>query len=374
MMMTMTKNRWFTWMSLAFALTAGLVGCSALDERQRQFIFNPTISRWGHNPDLQDVWIPFTSRLTSEPVRMHALWRGDAPALISPKQPVMLYLHGARWDVWASRTRIERLHDMGFAVLAIDYRGFGKTTSGRREGSSPSNTLPSESMAYEDAMAAWNWLSNRFPKNKRYIYGHSLGGAIAIDLASKVNNESGTIVEGTFSSVRDVFATTHWGWLPIGPLLTQRFESIDKVQRIGSPLLVVHGSDDEVIKPELGERLYDAASAPKEFIMVKGGNHHNASSLGFEQYQKALKDLFGIHPPPTVDPALAGGEAASPLQGVAAKVAAMGTQPALNEPARLRAETKRPLKSVGGKPPAVKPVATPVASEPRVRSAATSNS
>lgn len=295
MMMTTIARRWAAWMLLALLAVAGLIGCSALDERQRQFIFNPGISRWGHGDmDLKDVWIPFTSRLTSESVKMHGLWLGDAPAMLGTKQPVVLYLHGARWDVWASRTRISRLHDMGFAVLAIDYRGFGKTTSGLSEGSTPSNTLPSESMAYEDAQAAWNWLAERFPKQPRYIYGHSLGGAIAIDLASKVNDERGTIVEGTFSSVRDVFATTNWGWLPIGPLLTQRFESIDKVRRIGSPLLVVHGSDDEIIKPILGERLYAAANSPKRFIMVEGGNHHNTSSVGMEQYSKALK-LSLIH-------------------------------------------------------------------------------
>ena len=150
MMMTTIARRWAAWMLLALLAVAGLIGCSALDERQRQFIFNPGISRWGHGDmDLKDVWIPFTSRLTSESVKMHGLWLGDAPAMLGTKQPVVLYLHGARWDVWASRTRISRLHDMGFAVLAIDYRGFGKTTSGLSEGSTPSNTLPSESMAYE---------------------------------------------------------------------------------------------------------------------------------------------------------------------------------------------------------------------------------
>lgn len=359
-------------MLLAFALAAGLIGCSALDERQRQFIFNPTISRWGHNPELQDVWIPFASRLTAESVKLHALWLGDAPAMAESRQPVMLYLHGARWDVWASRTRIERLHEMGFAVLAIDYRGFGKTTSGLREGSSPSNTLPSESMAYEDALAAWNWLAEKFPSQKRYIYGHSLGGAVAIDLASKVGDEAGTVVEGTFSSVRDVFATTHWGWLPIGPLLTQRFESIDKVRRVGSPLLVVHGSDDEVIRPELGERLYAAATSPKKFVMVDGGNHHNASSLGFGQYQQAMRELFGLQPPPApVEAAAApppgdGAGAASPaLAQVPASVAAMSEPTRAGvRPAGMRAETKRPVRQA----------ATAASSDLRARSAATGSS
>ncbi|MFT4193001.1 MAG: alpha/beta fold hydrolase [Comamonas sp.] len=346
-------------MSLAFMLTAGLIGCSALDERQRQFIFNPAISTWGHNPEFQDVWIPFTSRLTDQPVKMHALWLGDAPALLDPQQPVALYLHGARWDVWASRARIERLHEMGFAVLAIDYRGFGKTTSGLR-GASRSNTLPSESMAYEDAMAAWEWLAEKLPRNKRYIYGHSLGGAIAIDLASKVSDEAGTLVEGTFSSVRDVFATTHWGWLPVGPLLTQRFESIDKIRHIDSPLLIVHGSDDDVIKPELGERLYAAAISPKRFVMVEGGNHHNATSLGFAQYQTALRELFGIQPPtPPVVEAAADAHAALPAADAGEQSARDATQAEETDKADA---------------PLLRQAATSAANAPRARSAATDNS
>ena len=83
MMMTTIARRWAAWMLLALLAVAGLIGCSALDERQRQFIFNPGISRWGHGDmDLKDVWIPFTSRLTSESVKMHGLWLGDAPAML----------------------------------------------------------------------------------------------------------------------------------------------------------------------------------------------------------------------------------------------------------------------------------------------------
>jgi fermentation-respiration switch protein FrsA (DUF1100 family) len=109
-----------------------------------------------------------------------------------------------------------------------------------------------------------------------------------------VDDESGTIVEGTFTSIPDVASSMKWGWLPIGPLITQRFEAASRVDKIGSPLLVVHGSDDSTIKPELGRKLFDAAVQPKAFVLVEGGSHFNTNSVGQSQYRKALAQLFSI--------------------------------------------------------------------------------
>ncbi|MEP6826234.1 MAG: alpha/beta fold hydrolase, partial [Ramlibacter sp.] len=195
-----------------------------------------------------------------------------------------LYLHGARWNVVGSAPRIRRMQELGFSVLAIDYRGFGKSTAG----------LPSEEMAYEDARAAWDWLAARYPERPRYVFGHSLGGAIAIDLASKVDDEQGTIVEGTFTSIADVASSMKWGWLPVGPLITQRFDSQSKVSRIGSPLLVVHGGSDSLIDSALGRRLFDAAHGKKHFLLVEGGSHYSTMTVGHAKYREALAELFSL--------------------------------------------------------------------------------
>jgi uncharacterized protein len=149
-------------------------------------------------------------------------------------------------------------------------------------------------MAYEDAYATWQWIAKNYPEQPRYIFGHSLGGAIAIELASKVDDEKGTIVEGTFTSIPDVAATMAWGWLPVGPFITQRFESLKKVGRIGSPLLVVHGDNDSLIKPALGRKLFEAAAEPKKFVLVEGGSHHNTNAVGQAAYRVALAEMFGI--------------------------------------------------------------------------------
>ena len=106
--------------------------------------------------------------------------------------------------------------------------------------------------------------------------------------------DRGTIVEGTFTSIPDVVSTFKWGWLPVSPLITQRFESIRKVADIGSPLLVVHGSDDSLIRPALGRQLYEAAREPKQFVLVEGGSHHNTNSVGQRQYREAVASLFHL--------------------------------------------------------------------------------
>ncbi|MCU0921147.1 MAG: lysophospholipase [Burkholderiaceae bacterium] len=272
---------WATLLTLSL-----LAGCATLDEKQREWVFQPSKQSWWGGASaaegMQDVWIEFASRESSEPVRLHGLWlpqpRTDAPLL--------LYLHGARWDVRSSAHRMRRMHELGFAVLGIDYRGFGQST----------DTLPSESMAYEDARAAWDWLARQKPGVPRYVFGHSLGGAIAVQLASQVDDEAGVLVEGSFTSVPDVVSSFKWGWLPVGPFITQRFDAGSRVDQLGSPLLVVHGSHDSLIQPQLGRALYERAREPKRFVLVEGGSHHNTNAVGQAQYRDSVAELFGLQP------------------------------------------------------------------------------
>jgi alpha-beta hydrolase superfamily lysophospholipase len=285
----MTRRHLLANLACALAVSAALSGCATLDEKQRAWIFQPGDRSWGGltSEGLEDVWIEFPSRVSGQGARLHGLWLAAADEATRPDAPVLLYLHGARWNVTGSTPRIRRMQELGFSVLAIDYRGFGRSSAG----------LPSEATAGEDARAAWDWLAARYPQRPRYIFGHSLGGAIAIELATAVNDERGTIVEGTFTSIPDVVSTMKWGWLPIGGLITQRFESVKRVPSVGSPLLVVHGSDDSVVKPELGRQLYEAARGPKEFVLVPGGSHFNTNAVGQVQYREALHRLFGLDSP-----------------------------------------------------------------------------
>jgi alpha-beta hydrolase superfamily lysophospholipase len=271
--------------ALLAALALGLqAGCASLDERQRGWIFQPSDRTWAGGlaaaEGMEEVWIPFRSTVDATDVRLHGLWLPQPDA----RAPVLLYLHGARYDVRGSAPRMRRLHALGFSVLGVDYRGFGKSTP----------ALPSEAMAAEDARAAWQWLAQQHPQARRFIFGHSLGGAIGVNLASQVGDEAGLIVEGSFTSIPDVVSTFRWGWLPVSPLITQRFDAASRVADIGSPLLVVHGSRDSLIPPRLGQQLYERAREPKRFVLVEGGSHHNTNAVGQGQYREALQALFGL--------------------------------------------------------------------------------
>jgi uncharacterized protein len=270
---------------LLLLLAAGaLAGCATLDERQREWIFQPSDRTWWGGlqaaEGMQEVWIDFASQESGEPVRLHALWAPQPKA----DAPVLLYLHGARYDVRGSAHRMRRLQSLGFAVLGVDYRGFGQSTK----------VLPSETLAYEDAAAAWAWLAREHPQRERYVFGHSLGGAIAVHLASRQDDVRGLVVEGSFTSIPDLIRHFKWGWLPVGPLITQRFEAGEHIRKVRAPVLVVHGASDSLVPPELGRALFDRAPQPKRFVLVEGASHHNANAVGLPQVREAMAELFGM--------------------------------------------------------------------------------
>ena len=262
-----------------------LAACGQLAQKERELTFRiePGTASWysGLPDGLIESAIPVTSDGRTE--HLHAWWwpaaRKDAPAL--------LYLHGARWNLTGHLFRIEQLREFGFSVLAIDYRGFGKSHGG----------LPSEDTVYEDAQAAWRHLTELQPDPaRRYIYGHSLGGAVAVDLATRVQatQAAGLIVESSFTTLADIARSFSYRWLPVQLLLTQKFDSVDKIGRVKMPVLIVHGADDKYVAPRFSEALYAAAPpGKKRLLMVEGGTHNNAMRVGRTAYREALQDLFG---------------------------------------------------------------------------------
>jgi alpha-beta hydrolase superfamily lysophospholipase len=297
---------------LAVLVVGGLsTGCTTLEEKERELTFRAQKADAGWfvsvPESVQDVYLPVSSK--PDAPRIHAWWWPDA----NPDAPVVYYLHGVRWNLTGNLRRIEQWRQMGFAVFAIDYRGFGKSDG----------DLPSEQMVYEDADAGWQWLVRRQPDpSRRVIYGHSLGGAVAIDLAARLAEGApgegpqarGLIVESSFTTLADAAAEITYGWLPTNLILTQKFDSIRKIRQVDMPVLVVHGAGDRFLPSRFSEALYRAAPGPKKrLLLVENGSHNNSLWVGNGEYKRAVSELFELR-----DPAPAAG-AAPALSPVAAR-------------------------------------------------------
>lgn len=262
--------RWIL-ISLSLLLAAALVGGGIwLDRWQRATIFSVELgdASWAREaPSGTEVFDLAVGN--GETVRA---WYMPSPV---PDAPTVLYLHGSRWNLNSSVFRMERWLDMGVSMLAIDYRGFGE--------SSP--RLPSQGSALEDARLAMQELVRRQPyAAKRFVYGHSLGGAIAVDLASEANTPefAGLILESTFTSIRDMIATSRWSHIPgLKWLVTQPFDSVAALPQVKVPVLLIHGTSDRVIPHEMSDTLLAAAAtrpdARQELVKIEYASHSGAS-------------------------------------------------------------------------------------------------
>jgi alpha-beta hydrolase superfamily lysophospholipase len=273
-------------LAVVLGLGGAFAGCASLDEWQRQAIFNPARDnpRWFSEPitgtEEYDLTLPNGHRVH--------VWH-IAQGKDARDAPTVLYLHGARWNMNGSVFRIARWHELGFNVLAMDYRGFGRST----------DLLPSEETAAEDARLAFEELKRRQPDaSRRYLYGHSLGGALAVDLASRELREdpnavAGVIIESTFTSIPDVVRGMKWGWVPgIGLAVTQPFDSVSKIRDVRAPLLVLHGTSDNVVPHTMADTLYAAAgSREKKLVKIEGGTHSGSSRTGGSVYRQAVLDF-----------------------------------------------------------------------------------
>jgi hypothetical protein len=164
------------------------------------------------------------------------------------------------------------LRQLGLSLLAFDYRGYGE-----------SDGVPSEQGLYRDVDAAYRFLreTRGVPADRIVIFGHSLGSAVAIDLASR-HPAAGLIVEGALTSATDR-GRELYPYIPIRWIARSRFSSIDKVSGITVPKLFLHAAGDDVIPPAHGRRLFEAAPQPKTFVDLHGG-HGDAFDVDSVQY------------------------------------------------------------------------------------------
>jgi uncharacterized protein len=178
------------------------------------------------------------------------------------------------------------LRQLGLNLLAFDYRGYGE-----------SGGTPSEAGLYRDAEAAYRYLTNQLgvPASRIVLFGHSLGSAVAVDLASRVPS-AGLIVEGAFTSATER-GQELYPYIPVRWIAKSRFNSVDKISRMTVPKLFLHATRDEVIPLAHGRRLYEAASPPKTFVELQGG-HGDAFDVDSANYFGSIERFLTSLPGP----------------------------------------------------------------------------
>ncbi|MFH0881139.1 MAG: alpha/beta hydrolase [Lentisphaerota bacterium] len=207
---------------------------------------------------------------------LHGWWIPCANAV-----GTMIYCHGNAGNISDRAWMMADLHRLGVNLFIFDYRGYGK-----------SKGIPTEKGTYRDARAAYEVVRARYEDSEQppiIVYGHSLGGAVAVQLACD-KPVRGLVVESTFSSTVDM-GHFLYPMLPVDLLLHFRYDSISKIKNLRIPKLFSHGRPDQTVPFELGKKLFEAACEPKQFVELPGG-HDDVAWMDSREYWDALKNFI----------------------------------------------------------------------------------
>jgi fermentation-respiration switch protein FrsA (DUF1100 family) len=193
----------------------------------------------------------------------------------------LLWCHGNAGNITDRLDNLAKLTKLPVNIFIFDYRGYG-----RSQGS------PDEKGIYLDAEAAYDYLTSRkdVEQDKIILFGRSLGGAVAVDLATK-RPCAGLILESTFTSAKDM-AKSAFGFIPVYWIIKTKLNSIDKISKIRVPILFLHGTEDRTVPIKLGRRLYEAANGLKEFYQIQGADHNDTYIIGGQPYFDKLFEFI----------------------------------------------------------------------------------
>jgi uncharacterized protein len=279
----MNDQRSAIWRDASRAICAAFIVfvllCVYLWARQAHFIFFPEaeirFTPADYGLKFEETWF------TVEGEKLYGWWMQGAT------EKVLLYLHGNGVNIGVNAEHAARFQSLGMSVLLVDYRGYG-----RSEGA-----FPSEQSVYADAEAMWKHLvkDRGIEPRNIFIYGHSLGSAIGIELALRHPNAAGLIVESAFTSIRDMAKRDLlFRAVPVSLILTQRFASISKIARLKLPVLFLHGSHDTLVPFSMSQRLYEAANEPKRVVLLAGGDHIDSAAAAPRQFMEAIRDFASL--------------------------------------------------------------------------------
>ena len=264
---------------------AYIASCILLFFLQTRLLFQPTptIAKTpdAFNIPYQEVWLPVKAR-SRKIEKLHGWW---LPAANRQSLGTLLYLHGRGLNIGANIAQSYRFRQLGFSVLLIDYRGYG-----RSQGS-----FPSEYRVYEDAETAYNYLvkQRQLLPSQILFYGHSMGGAVAIELAIRHPEAAGLIVHNSFTSMVDMVENNaYMRFFPVRLLLTQRFDSLAKVKSLRMPILFVHGIADPFVPATMSKKLYASSPESKKILLVPNARHNNGDAFFKNpEYRQTIVDF-----------------------------------------------------------------------------------
>lgn len=242
---------------------------------ERMFLYFPT-RELEANPSGVGLAFQDLNMLTEDRVKLHGWFVPSTHA-----RTTLLIFHGNAGNISHRLPWIEILHDLPAHVLIVDYRGYGK-----------SEGTPFEEGLYLDAWAAYAWWARERATlgEKLVLIGESLGGAVAIDLATRTM-PAGLIVQSTFTSAREMARTV----FPLGflqPLARVRYDSASKILQVKCPKLVIHGTADEIVPLRMGEDIFRLASDPKWFYPVQGASHNDLVWEAGPEYSVRLRSFL----------------------------------------------------------------------------------
>jgi len=236
-----------------------------------RFIFSSSEDSVG-TPDnarlkYEDVWFK-----ASDGVQLHG-WYIPAGA----DRPLALVFHGNAANITHRVPQLLYLHRLGLSLFVFDYRGFGV---------SKGQPLDEDDL-YKDARGALDYLRNRgWTPDRMIFFGHSMGAAVAMQIALETP-PAGVVLEAPFTSLRDIARETApvtytlFGWWSIG----DRFDNLEKIQKLTRPLLIFHGDRDRIVPPEMSLRLFSRAREPKTLRLIAGAHHSDAFQVDEETYR-----------------------------------------------------------------------------------------
>lgn len=227
-------------------------------------------------PDVVGLAYEDVALQTADGLRLHGWYLPHAEAVAA-----LLFCHGNAGNVSHRTESLRQLHSLGLNVFLFDYRGYGRS-EGR----------PTEEGTYQDALAAYDWLQGRCPELPILLFGRSLGAAVAIDLAARCKGTA-LIAESGFTSVPAI-GQELFPILPVKWLVRTQYDSLEKMQHVKIPVLVIHSREDEIVPFHHGENLYAAAPGPKQFLEIRGG-HNDGYVLSEPEYLRGIQSFMDIY-------------------------------------------------------------------------------